>query len=189
MAFTATAHADFSEVPAGIYDVDKTHGYILFSYTHLGLSNPSVGFNDFTAVLDLDPEQAENSTVEVVIEAASVDSRVPVFDEHLNSADWLDTAAHPEISFRSTGIEKRAENRYTVSGDLTVKGITKPVTLEATINAAKMHPMRNIPAVGISATGTVLRSDYGLDKYAPAVTDELTLTIEVEMLKRGAEGN
>ena len=70
-----------------------------------------------------------------------------------------------------------------MTGDLTVKGITRPVTLATKINAAKTHPLKNVPAVGVSATGTVLRSDYGLEKYAPAVTDELTLTIEVEMLK------
>ena len=184
LAFAGVARADMSAVPSGAYDVDKLHGYILFSYSHFGLSNPSVGFNDFEAVLNLDAESPENSTIEVSIDAASVDSRVPIFNEHLNSADWLDTAAHPEITFRSTGIEAAGEDSYTVTGDLTVKGITKPVTLQATINAAMMHPLQEVPVVGVSATGTVLRSDYGLEQYAPDVTDELTLTIEVEMLKR-----
>jgi polyisoprenoid-binding protein YceI len=179
----ATAQADFSEVPDGAYAVDPTHGYILFSYTHLGLSNPSVGFNDFDAVLNLDADAPENSTITVTIDAASVDSRVAEFDEHLNSPEWLDTARYPEITFRSTGIEPLGEDRYALTGDLTVKGITRPVTLDATINAATMHPMRNVPVVGVSASGTVLRSDYGLEKYAPAVTDELTLNIQVEMLK------
>ncbi len=184
LALAPGAHADFSQVPDGPYDVDDTHGYILFSYTHLGLSRPTVGFNDFDAVLTLDADDPTQSTIEVTIDAASVDSRVPVFNEHLNSPDWLDTATHPEITFTSTTIEPAGDDRYTVVGDLTVKGITKPVTLAATINAATMHPMRNVPVVGVSATGTVLRSDYGLEQYAPAVTDELELRIEVEMLKR-----
>jgi polyisoprenoid-binding protein YceI len=184
LALAPSANADFSQVPDGPYDVDDTHGYILFSYTHLGLSRPTVGFNDFDAVLTLDADDPTKSTIEVTIDASSVDSRVPVFNEHLNSADWLDTATHPEITFTSTTIEPAGDDRYTVLGDLTVKGITRPVTLDATINAATMHPMRNVPVVGVSATGTVLRSDYGLEQYAPAVTDELELRIEVEMLKR-----
>lgn len=181
---SSVANADFSAVPDGTYEVDPTHGYILFSYTHLGLSNPSVGFNAFQATLDLDADAPESSTITVVIDAASIDSRVPVFNEHLNSAEWLDTQQFPEIRFTSTAIEETGDGRYAVQGELTVKGITRPVTLDATVNAAKMHPMRNIPAVGISATGTVLRSDFGLEKYAPAVTDELQLTIEVEMLQK-----
>lgn len=184
LLLTTSANADFSDVPSGAYDVDKSHGYILFSYTHLGLSNPSVGFNDFEATLDLDTDAPEQSAIDVVIDAASVDSRVPEFDKHLNSAEWLDTETHPQITFKSTSIEALDGERFTVNGDLTIKDITKPVTLTATINAATMHPMRNVPVVGVSATGTVLRSDYGLEKYAPAVTDELQLTIEVEMLKR-----
>ena len=170
-------------MPSGAYEVDPQHGYVLFSYTHLGFSNPQVGFNAFTVDLDLDPEAPEDSTVEVTIDASSVDSRVPVFDEHLKGADWLDTAKYPDITFISTGIERTGDDRYAVTGNLTVKGITRPVTLDATINAAKEHPLKNIPAVGVSATGTVLRSEFGLDGYVPAVTDELTLTIEVEMLK------
>jgi polyisoprenoid-binding protein YceI len=102
----------------------------------------------------------------------------------LNSAEWLDTAKFPKITFSSSRIESAGDATYTVHGDLTIKDITKPVTLSATINAATMHPLRNVPVVGVSATGTVLRSDYGLEKYAPAVTDELQLTVEVEMLKR-----
>lgn len=184
LALAGTVRADLSGVPGGVYEVDKLHGYILFSYSHFGLSNPSVGFNDFDAVLNLDTDAPEKSTIEVTIDAASVDSRVPIFNEHLNSADWLDTAAHPEITFRSTAIQATGEATYAVTGDLTVKGITRPATLQATINAATMHPLQDVPVVGVSATGTVLRSDYGLEQYAPDVTDELTLTIEVEMLKR-----
>ncbi len=93
-------------------------------------------------------------------------------------------ARFPEVNPASRAVFESGDDRYTVVGDLTVKGITKPVTLDATINAATMHPMRNVPVVGVSATGTVLRSDYGLEQYAPAVTDELELRIEVEMLKR-----
>ncbi len=184
LALSAAAKAEFSEVPDGIYDVDPEHGYIVFSYSHLGLSTPKVGFNSFTAVLDLDTESPAESTVDVTIDATSVDSRVPRFDEHLNSSEWLDTAQYPEITFESTGMKQTTDDTFEITGELTMKGITKPLTLTATINAAKIHPLKEIPVVGVSATGTVLRSDYGVDKYAPAVSDEVTVSIEVEMLKR-----
>jgi polyisoprenoid-binding protein YceI len=96
--------------------------------------------------------------------------------------EYFDLANHPRITFESTAIEQTGGNTYDVTGDLTIRGRTQPVTLAATINGAGEHPLKEIPAVGISATGTLLRSDWGLDQYVPAVSDEVTLTIEVEML-------
>ena len=85
----------------------------------------------------------------------------------------------------STGIEAIDEQRFNVTGDLTIKDITRPVTLEATINKAAQHPLREVPAIGISASAELLRSNWGLDGYVPAVSDEVTLSIEVELLKSG----
>jgi len=184
LTLSASAHADFSDVPDGVYDVDPAHGYIVFSYSHFGLSTPKVGFNSFEAVLDLDAGSPTDSTIDVTIDAKSIDSRVPLFNEHLNSSDWLDTEQFPEITFSSTGIEQTGDGTYAISGELTVRGITKPVTLDATINAATIHPLQKVPVVGVSATGTILRSDFGVGKYAPDVSDEMTVSIEVEMLKR-----
>lgn len=178
-----TAEADLSGAPSGTYALDNTHGYITFSYTHLGFSNPRVGFNAFDTVLELDSANPGKSSVQVDIDATSIDSRVPVFNEHLNSADWFNTAEYPDISFRSTSIEATGDDRFAVTGDLTIMGTTKPVTLDATINKAAEHPLRNVPAIGISASAEILRSDWGLDGYVPAVSDEVTISIEVELLK------
>ena len=176
--------ADLSAVPSGTYALDDAHGYITFTYTHLGFSNPRVGFNDFTTTLSLDNAAPENSTVEVTIDAASIDSRVPVFNEHLVGEDWFNTAEYPEITFRSTSIESTGDKSFDVNGELTIMGTTKPVTLNATINKAAEHPLRNVPAIGVSATTDILRSEWGLGGYVPAVSDEVRISIEVELLKQ-----
>ena len=174
--------ADTSDVPDGSYSVDPQHGYILFSYSHFGLSNPQVGFNKFDAVLDLDAKRPENSKINVTIDASSIDSRVPVFDEHLRGEDFFQTDQYPTISFVATSIESKGDSGYAVTGDLTMKGVTKPITLDASI-VATMHPFREVPVVGVSASGQLKRSDWNLGAYAPSVSDEVTLSIEVEMLK------
>lgn len=177
------AAADLSAVPGGRYELDPTHGYILFSYSHLGFSNPSVGFNTFEAVLDLDADDPADSGIQVTIDASSIDSRVPEFNDHLNGADFFDTAQFPAIVFESTGILAVADDRFKVTGNLTIKDVTRPVVLDATINKAANHPFKQTPTIGITATGDILRSEWGLDNYAPAVSDEVTLRIEVELNK------
>lgn len=182
LTFAVDASAELADVPSGAYSLDKTHGYITFSYSHLGFSNPRVGFDDFDVILDLDNESPENSRIEVAIDAASISSRVPEFDEHLNSGDLFDTARFPSITFKSGSIESTGDDTYRVTGDLTIKGITRPVTLAAMINKAANHPMLDVPTVGVSATAEVLRSDFDLAYAVPAVSDEVTISIEVELL-------
>ena len=176
--------ADLSEVPSGKYTLDSSHGYITFTYSHLGFSNPRVGFNSFDTELALDSSNPENSTVEVTINASSIDSRVAEFNEHLNGSDFFNTAEYPTITFKSTKVEASGENTFNVTGNLTILGTTKPVTLAATINKAANHPMRNVPTVGLSASATLMRSDWGLGAYVPAVSDEVELSIEVELLSQ-----
>lgn len=175
--------ADLSAVPSGKYVVDPTHAYINFSYSHLGLSNPVLNFSKFSIDLDLDNEEPTNSTVSVNIDASSIVSGSDIFNEHLNSAQWLDTASHPEITFNSTAIEAGRDGVYTVTGDLTVKGETKPTTLAVTINGAMNHPMSGKPVIGIQASSDLLRSDFGVGAYAPNIGDEMTLNVTAELLK------
>ena len=104
LAMPFSVSADLSDVPSGKYTLDSSHGYITFTYSHLGFSNPRVGFNSFDTVLDLDSRNPENSTVEVTIEASSIDSRVAEFNEHLNGSDFFNTAEYPTITFRSTKV-------------------------------------------------------------------------------------
>jgi polyisoprenoid-binding protein YceI len=184
IAMPLTVTADLTEVPSGKYALDSSHGYITFTYSHLGFSNPRVGFNSFDTVLDLDTDNPENSTVEVTIDAASIDSRVAEFNEHLVGADFFNTAEYPTITFRSTKVTATGDNTFDVTGDLTILGTTKPVTLTTTINKAGNHPLRNVPTVGVSASTKLVRSEWGLGAYVPAVSDEVELSIEVELLSQ-----
>ena len=182
LLLASNAQAQFT-VPSGTYELENTHGYITFSYSHLGFSTPHVGFNSFDVSLEANSEDPTQSQVSVTIDAASIDSRVAEFDEHLVGPDYFDVANHPDITFTSTGMVATGENTFDVTGDLTVKGVTKPVTLAATINKAADHPMRGVPTIGLSATGTVSRTELGLGKFVPAVGDEVTLFITVELIK------
>ena len=184
LALPTGASADLSDVPSGEYTLDNSHGYITFTYSHLGFSNPRVGFNRFDTKLDLDSSDPENSAVEVTIDASSIDSRVAEFNEHLNGADFFNTAEYPTITFKSTKVEAKGGNAYAVTGDLTILGTTKSVTLDTIINKAANHPMLNVPTVGVSASTRLMRSEWGLDAYVPAVSDEVELSIEVELLSQ-----
>ena len=182
LALPFSVSAELSDVPSGKYTLDSSHGYITFTYSHLGFSNPRVGFNRFDTELELDNSNPENSTVEVTIDASSIDSRVAEFNDHLNGSNFFNTAEYPTITFKSTQVEATGENTFDVTGDLTILGTTKPVTLAATINKAANHPMRNVPTIGLSASATLMRSEWGLGAYVPAVSDEVELSIEVELL-------
>lgn len=184
LALSFSVSADLSEVPSGKYTLDSSHGYITFTYSHLGFSNPRVGFNRFDTELKLDSSNPENSVVEVTIDASSIDSRVAEFNDHLNGGDFFNTVEYPTITFKSTKVEATGENTFDVTGDLTILGTTKPVTLAATINKAANHPMRNVPTVGLSASAKLMRSEWGLGAYVPAVSDEVELSIEVELLSQ-----
>lgn len=182
IAIPFSVSADLSNVPSGMYTLDNSHGYITFTYSHLGFSNPRVGFNRFDTELELDSNNPENSTIGVTIDASSIDSRVAEFNGHLIGSDFFNTTEYPSITFKSTKIEAAGENAFKVTGDLTILGKTKPVTLDATINKAAIHPMRDVPTVGVSASTRLMRSEWGLDAYVPAVSDEVELSIEVELL-------
>ena len=184
LALPFSVSADLSEVPSGEYTLDSSHGYITFTYNHLGFSNPRVGFNRFDTVLDLDSSDPENSSVAVTIDATSIDSRVAEFNSHLNGEDFFNTAEYPTITFESTDIRATGADTFDITGDLTILGTTKPVTLATTINGAGIHPMKEVPTVGVSASTKLLRSEWGLGAYVPAVSDEVELSIEVELLSQ-----
>ena len=181
LGFAGSAIADLADVPSGEYGLDKSHGYISFTYSHFGYSNPHVGFKDFDLTLNLDNANPEKSTVEVVIDATSVDSRVDNFNGHLNGPNFFDTAKHPTITFKSTSFTSTGENTFDVDGDLTIKGITQSVTLQTTVNKAAEHPRQKTPIVGVDAKTVVSRSAFDMARAVPNVSDEVTIYISVEM--------
>jgi polyisoprenoid-binding protein YceI len=157
---------------------------ITSSYSHMGFSTPNIGFRDFDASLMLDSDRLENSSIEVVINADSIESLKDDFNGHLKSGDFFDTGNFPQATFSSTKIEATGADTFNVTGDLTIKDVTKPVILAATLNKAAMHPMQKVPTVGFSAQTTIMRSDFGLGRYVPNVGDEVTIHITVEMLQK-----
>jgi polyisoprenoid-binding protein YceI len=183
LGLALNASAGLSDVPSGNYGLDKSHGYITYTYSHMGYSTPHVGFRSFDVGLVLDNENTANSAIDVTIDATSIDSRVDAFNGHLNGPNFFDTANHPTITFKSTSFEAADEDKFSIAGDLTIKGVTKSVTLDATLVKAANHPMKKTPTIGVTAQTKVSRSEWGLSRAVPNVGDEITIFISVEMTK------
>lgn len=183
------ASATQSEAVSGEYAPDPKHRYITFSYLHQGFSRPMVRWRDWTGTLNWDAENPENSSVSVTIDASSVDSGVDEFDGHLRDERFFDTANHPEITFQSTSVSRTGDSTGTIAGDLTIKGETKPVTLDVTFNKGAFNERDNSYKLGFSGSTTVKRSDFGVDTYVPYVSDEVDITIETEwVMQADSEG-
>lgn len=169
--------SEIKTIPSGLYVADSSHAYISFTYDHLGYSKPVLRWGSFDAEVALDAEDPAQSTVNVKIDAAEIDSGVDVFNDHLRARNFFDVENYPEITFESTSVDLDAG---TLNGNLTIKDNTKPVTLNVTLNKAGEHFITKKPAFGISAKGRVMRSDFGVGAYAPNVSDWVDLTIEIE---------
>lgn len=170
-------------ISPGKYELDETHAYLSFSYSHMGLSNPQLHFQDFDAELELDGNNMAASDVRIRIDAASIDSGVAELDQELRGADFFDVANHPSIEFSSSAYEELSEDTGELRGNLTVMGTTRPVTLDVTINSAAMNRMVRKEMIGFSAVGTIRRSEFGLSAYDQFVSDELKLNVQVEFVR------
>jgi polyisoprenoid-binding protein YceI len=175
----------------GGYTFDKEHTSITFSWNHMGLSRQSARVIDYTGSLVLDPADPEAAQVEVVMKAASVATGAPSLDRHFRTADFFNVAQHPTITFRSTAIKRTGDKTADMMGELTLLGVTKPVTLSVTLNGMGEHPFAKFNAnygdkavAGFSATGTVQRSAFGLTRILPLVPDDIQITIEAEFLTK-----
>lgn len=163
------------------YTIDPTHTNVLFSWNHFGYSNPTGNLGQATGTIVFDQENPAASSVEVTLPLSALDTHVSKLDDHLKAEDFLDAAKFPAITFKSTKVEKAGgDNAFTVTGDLTVHGVTRPVVLAATLNSAEVHPMKKLPAIGFDATATINRSDFGVGAYVPKVSDELKIRITTE---------
>ena len=166
------------------YEFDKNHTTIRASWVHLGFSRQARHFTDYEGVLLLDFEEPENSTVDVTFtlpEGLWAGANQERFIEHLNSDDFFLTAEYPQARFVATAFETEDGQTGTMTGDLTIRGITNPVTLEVELNKRAPHPFSEVPTAGFSARGTVLRSDWDMGYAAPAVSDEVEIYIETEL--------
>ena len=178
---------DPAAAPAGVYKTDAGHRYITFSYLHLGFSHPSLRWRDLDATLNWNPAAPEKSTVEAVIDVNSIDTGVDALDKHLKSDDFFNAEKYPTMTFKSTGIEKTGEDTGIMTGDLTVHGVTKPVTLNVTFNNGGKNPFGSGYKLGFDATGSLKRSDFGVDRFVPNVGDEIDFVISAEFKSEEAD--
>jgi polyisoprenoid-binding protein YceI len=162
------------------YKLDPNHTDVIVQWSHFGFSNPSANFGHVDGTLVYDADNVAASSVQVSLPLDGLDTFVPDLTEHLKSADFFDAAKFPAATFKSTRVESTGAGKLKVTGDLTVKGVTKPVVLDVTLNKAAEQPMTKLQAIGFDATATIKRSDFGIANYVPNVSDEIKLRITTE---------
>lgn len=173
----------YSQVSAAAvenYAMDSGHTSVVISWTHFGFSHPTADLSNITGNINFDSSNVSKSSVEVSLPLDTIDTHVDALTTEFKGADYFDVSKFPTATFKSTKVVSKGKNKMDVYGNLTIKDITKPVILHAVLNKQGMHPMVKKEAVGFDATTTFKRSDFKLDKYVPAVSDDVKLTITTE---------
>ncbi len=181
LAFASIASTAAFAAPE-TFIVDGTHTFPRFSYNHFGYSTQLSRFNRTTGKVVFD-RVAKTGSVDIVIDAQSVDTGYPTFNEHIQGEDFLDTVRHPTATFKSTRVEFNGDKPAKIDGNLTLKGVTRPVTLTVTSFQAMPHPMLKKAAIGANAHTVVKRSDFNAGKFAPHVGDEVRIDIAIEAIQ------
>jgi polyisoprenoid-binding protein YceI len=165
------------------YELDAEHTTVAFLVEHIGYAKTLGRFRSSSGGFTFDAESGELSALRVVVETASIDTQHEARDRHLTGGDFLDTSRHPTMTFTASGAERSGERAFTVTGELTLLGRTRPLTLEATLNKMAPYPIGNrAEVVGVSARGSLKRSEFGMT-YGVAdglVSDEVEIIIEIE---------
>lgn len=162
--------------------IDPNHTAPRFEYNHFGYSNQMHRFDKTSGKIVID-RAAQTGSVEVTIDATSVNTGLELFNKVIQGEDFFDTARHPNISFKSTKVRFADGKPVAVEGNLTIKGVARPVTLTMTSFHAKPNPFVKKDAIGANAIVKIKRSDFNMGKYVPDVSDEVTLSIAVEAIK------
>lgn len=174
---------DTSRVTAGTYTVDTGHTQVVFTLNHLGFTEYSGQFTQPTGTMTLDPAHPADTKIDISFPIDKVSTTVPALDEHLKKPDFFDAAQFPQGHFVSTKVSVRG-NTATISGDLTLKGVTKPVVLATRFIGAGANPLNKRKTIGFAATTTIKRSDFGVSYGLPMVSDEVRLTINASFEMR-----
>lgn len=181
-AFIFAAAASSAMAAPETYVIDGGHTFPRFSYSHLGFSTQLSHFNKTTGKVVFD-KAAKTGSVDIVIDTKSVDTGFATFNDHIQGEDFLDTAKYPSATFKSTKVIFEGDKPAKIEGNLTIKGVTKPVTLTVTSFLAMPHPMQKKDAIGANAFTMIKRTEFNAGKYAPNVGDEVRIDIAIEAIK------
>jgi polyisoprenoid-binding protein YceI len=177
VASAQTAATTFSSIKAGSYRVESYHTQVIFAVSHFGFTNYAGLFSGATGSLQFDPAHPGAAKLDVTIPVQSIDTTVPKLTDELKGAQWFDTAKFPSATFTSTNVVIGESGDATITGNLTLHGITKRVVLQAHLIGAGVNPIDKAYTVGFEATATIKRSEFGVTMYVPAVGDDVRLTI------------
>lgn len=179
-----------AQAPA--WQIDSAHSAAQFAVTHMMVSTVRGQFNKLAGTVNWDGKAFESASVDIVIDATSIDTREPKRDDHLRSADFFDVAKFPTITFKSTRIDPAGEGKLRMTGDMTIRGVTRPVVFEVSGPTPAIKDTGGNARVGASATTTVKRKDFGLlwnrtlDSGGVVVGDEVNVTVDIELVSRPA---
>lgn len=181
-ALAALSTLSLGAMPASAetWKADPTHFSITFDVDHLGFSHYVMRFDEKDATLDFSKEAPEKARINATIKAASYDSHDDVLKKSVTGPDVLNAARYPDITFKTVNVKLTGDKTAEVVGDLTIKGVTKPVILLATFNGQAKLPMEDVQRLGFSATGSFKRSTYGINNWVPFVGDDINVRIEAE---------
>ena len=174
---------DVAKVTGGTYSVEPSHTQIVFAYDHMGFTNNMGVITQPTGTLTRDKANLSASKVSITLPIANLTTGIPALNEHLAKPEFFDAAKFPTATFVSTGVKTDGATGADITGNLTIKGITKPVTLDAEFYGAGANPMNKKENVGFIATTTIKRSDFGMGGFVPVVGDNVELKIIVAFQK------
>lgn len=169
----------------GIWTNDDAHSQLSFTVSHLGIADVTGTFNDFDAKITSSKPDFSDAAFELIAKTASIDTKVEDRDNHLRSADFFDVANYPNLKFKSTSVKKQGKNRYKLKGNLTLNGVTKPVTMDLVYRGTVENPMSKKQTAGFQVTGTIKRSDFNLGSGfpAPMISDEVRIKADGEFFQ------
>ena len=168
------------------WNVDNAHAKLAFSTVHLGISDVSGSFNEFDATIVAAEEDFSDAVFKLTVDVASIDTKVGMRDDHLKSADFFEAEKYPEMTYKSTSIRKAGEDRYALTGDLTLHGVTKPVTMELWYRGTIENEQSGAITSGFQVTGTIKRTDFNVGPSFPfgMISDEVTIKADGEFIKQ-----
>jgi polyisoprenoid-binding protein YceI len=187
LALAPVAHAeattDLKNAPSGVYQIDPNHASVTFKILHMGFSRYTGRFDKLEGTLNFDNANPEQSSLDVTVYPNSVDTNNAKLEEELRGDKWMNVIKYPSSTFHATKIERTGPTTGKITGDLTLMGQTHTLVLDATLIGTGDNFFSKKPVLGVSAVGTLKRSDFGFSNMIPIVGDDVTLEIEAEFDK------